>query len=906
MVLRYIYKISTSRLRRANWNLNLSIPEAIQNEEIVSVGENTLIRFVDNLNGTIISDVRNDVRNIEKQIRKIKSMPTSMGNRNQIKKLYERRYKKLFIKDYVSIVIDNNRDFNRINNSKGFFINGIKYKRLLGTPSGIKKRTIFYVNENMYEELNKRIENGRDLSKEIVPSKLESYKSLVCSSSIPVSNPKGILVVDDCVTEFKANVITIDDTQSDLPVIKHEKDYPITFEESDGYGLISPELSKKWLGEISDEDYVPSGFCIRNSFCKGMVFTFDFQKFGKEVANNFMVRDIWGCERDIRGVDLVLTASMLKLWDSYDSLEHYLSCCEKNGYSFSVTQYAPAQLENERNLNYQFIQSLYLDDQGIEDLIAPTVQEIHDVLGLDYRKSILFLKGKDIDFQKEDDDFIKALMVDRRIINDPFVRSKIRNMIKKRIDEAKVGVLKVSGNFSIVSGDPYSLCQSIFGMKITGLLGAGEFYAKYWTDRGVNRVACFRAPMTCHNNIRILNLKNTQEMQYWYEYMDTVTIFNSWDTTAHALNGLDKDGDIVLTTDNPTILGAIRETDAIFCVQKDAVKKVCTEQDLIQSNKNGFGDEIGVTTNHITSMFDVLANFEEDSVEYKEVMNRIMCGQNYQQNAIDKIKGIVCKKMPKEWYNYGSALDKKIVANKKPYFFIYIYPHRKREYKRFVKKANLNCLMRFGVGSEELLGMEIKNKEQQMYMGSYYARIPVSISNSIMNKICWRVEREFDFYRPTRAKDKFNSCILKTDKGYTKGRYGAIKELYGSYIKKAERYSVLSKLKKMDADEQRMHREIFKEEFKSLAYGLCNDAEELCNIVVDICYKSNKSKQFVWDICGDVIIRNLLKNNNYQVAYPVLDENGDIKFGGENFSMRREVVDAINLERKGSVGSGIG
>ena len=61
------------------------------------------------------------------------------------------------------------------------------------------------------------------MSKEIVPSKLESYKSLVCSSSIPVSNPKGILVVDDCVTEFKANVITIDDTQSDLPVDKARK-----------------------------------------------------------------------------------------------------------------------------------------------------------------------------------------------------------------------------------------------------------------------------------------------------------------------------------------------------------------------------------------------------------------------------------------------------------------------------------------------------------------------------------------------------------------------------------------------------------------------------------------------------------------------------------------------------------
>ena len=900
MIQRYIYKISTGRLRRANWNLNLTIPEAIQNEEIVSVGENTLIRFVDNLNGTITSSMRGNVRKIEQQIGKIKVLPTTVGNRNKIKNLYKRRYELLFIKDYVAIVIDNNRDFNRINNTKGFFINGIKFKRLLGTPSGIKKRTIFYVNECMYDELNKRIENGRDLSKEIVPSKLESYKSLVCSSSIPVSNPKGILVVDDCVTEFKANVITIDDTQSDLPVIKHEKDYPTTFEESDGYGLISPELSKKWLGEISDEDYVPSGFCIRNSFCKGMVFTFDFQKFGKEVANNFMVRDIWGCERDVRDVDLVLTASMLKLWDSYDSLEHYLSCCEKNGYSFSVTQYAPAQLENERNLNYQFIQSLCLDDQGIEELIAPTVQEIHDVLGLDYRKSILFLKGKDIDFQKEDDDFIKALMVDKRIINDPFVRSKIRNMIKKRIDEAKVGVLKVSGNFSIVSGDPYSLCQSIFGIKITGLLGAGEFYAKYWTDRGVNKVACFRAPMTCHNNIRILNLKNTQEMQYWYEYMDAVTIFNSWDTTAHALNGLDKDGDIVLTTDNPTILGAIRETDAIFCVQKDAVKKVCTEQDLIQSNKNGFGDEIGVTTNHITSMFDVLANFEEDSAEYKEVMNRIMCGQNYQQNAIDKIKGIICKKMPMEWYDYRSALsnefNRQIVANKKPYFFIYIYPKRKRDYKRFVSQANLNCLMRFGVRSEELLGMEVKDKEQQMYAEHYYAKIPVSISKSIMNKVCWRIEQEFDFCRPKDTETQFDSCILKTEKGYSKGRYNAIKKLYGNYIEKMQRHLTLSRLMRTDADEQKIHREIFKEEFRSRAYGLCNDAEELCNIIVDICYKGNKSKQFAWDICGDVIIKNLLKNNDYSVAYPVPDENGDIEFGGDKFTIKKEVIDEISFK----------
>ena len=93
------------------------------------------------------------------------------------------------------------------------------------------------------------------------------------------------------------------------------------------------------------------------------------------------------------------------------------------------------------------------------------------------------------------------------MINDPFVRSKIHQMIKKKINDAKIGVLNCKGNFQIISGDPYGLCQSIFGLEVTGLLKAKEFYSKYWTDRRVNKVVSFRAPMTSHNNIRLLNFK---------------------------------------------------------------------------------------------------------------------------------------------------------------------------------------------------------------------------------------------------------------------------------------------------------------------------------------------------------------------------------------------------------------
>ena len=69
--------------------------------------------------------------------------------------------------------------------------------------------------------------------------------------------------------------------------------------------------------------------------------------------------------------------------------------------------------------------------------------------------------------------------------------------------------------------------------------------------------------MTCHNNIRLLCMRDTEEMRDWYRYLTTVTIFNAWDTAAHALNGLDKDSDSCLLTDNPILVENTREDPAI-------------------------------------------------------------------------------------------------------------------------------------------------------------------------------------------------------------------------------------------------------------------------------------------------------------------------------------------------------
>lgn len=911
---RFIYKIHTSRLKKSNWNLNVSIQEAQRFEELVPLSESTTIRFIDMENDLNNQKIYSLVKSLEKQIKNIKKQPTSIENRRAIKFLYDTKYEQLIIKDYICLVMDSNSDYDRANRKKGFYINGIKYKELLGTTGGIKNSVIVYISEKLHNQIENRINNGRNPNKEFVPAKLAAYRALTCSSSIPVSSPKGVLVVKDCITKFNARVIKIDDTKSEYPIKTISDNEPIELVDSDGYGLICPNLSKRWTKELGD-DYISSGFCIRNAFCKGMVFTFDYELWAKEMNNgNYMVEDTWGNWVDVRTVEIILTISMLKLWDSYDNIEHYLECCNTNGYTFSVTKNTPKKLENQRETNYQFLQSLYLNSDMIDDLVKPTIKEIRDVMSEDYRKSILFLKGTHLDtmkFKSEECDFIKALMIDKRMIKDPYVLNKIHTMIKKKITEAKIGVLKVQGNYSIISGDPYSLVQSIFGHEVKGLLEKGEFYSHYWNELKVDKVACFRAPMTCHNNVRVLNLKNTKDMQKWYKHMTTVTIFNSWDTTTHALNGADKDSDAVFQTNNETILQAIIPTDAIFCVQKSAKKTVPTAEDFTKSNKDGFGDEIGTVTNHITSMFDVLARYEIGSKEYEEIMYRIMCGQNYQQNAIDKIKGIVCKPMPKCWYDNREntikdddfeevkkvkLFNQSIVADKNPEFFKYIYPHRMKAYKSYIDKTSKNCLMRFSMTLSELIEKQNKSDDEELFLKWYYIKMPLSQSNSVMNKICWRIEKEFDGYKPS-LNSNFDYTILKTDKQYTKGRYSAIKKLYAEYNDKLRVQSQLYHSQKIEKEERQTLKKMFGEQFKIQAYELCNDAEELCNIVIDLCYKNNNSKQFAWDICGDIIINNLLKNNNYSISYPILDSTGDIEFGGEKFSMiTMEVKNEDNLE----------
>src|SRR5690606_1670400 len=139
--------------------------------------------------------------------------------------------------------------------------------------------------------------------------------------------------------------------------------------------------------------------------------------------------------------------------------------------------------------------------------------------------------------------------------------------------------------------------------------------------------------------------------------------------------------------------------------------------------------------------------------------------QNYQQNAIDKTKGVESKDMPKSWWNkheikiqYHDEWRKKgkhdvlvkadtpeviklkqyqrsILADRKTYFMIYIYSDEMAKWKKYIDAVDRNCIRRFGYKYNDLLEMNDNSsvEEYTAFINEVKKQSPCLLSNSVMN-----------------------------------------------------------------------------------------------------------------------------------------------------------------------------
>ena len=81
-------KINSSRFRKANWNLTLDLRDAIRNGEVVTLAESQCLRWIDQINGTSTSELQEQVKQIRKKIKMLKSDSQDQEAIEQVKSLY--------------------------------------------------------------------------------------------------------------------------------------------------------------------------------------------------------------------------------------------------------------------------------------------------------------------------------------------------------------------------------------------------------------------------------------------------------------------------------------------------------------------------------------------------------------------------------------------------------------------------------------------------------------------------------------------------------------------------------------------------------------------------------------------------------------------------------------------------
>lgn len=521
----YIIKLDSARLKEHNFKIKeLPIERARLNGELVQISNSQLVRTIYEVKNKPFSQY--DLDSLLEERDYLKKKRNGRGNRERILKLNKEIDDMLFIPELVSIEFSDRRHFLNILRKGGFFVNNKKYVPFMSSAGQIRRSSSLFIDSELKEKLDTIFNNGRNFEKEIVPAKFSAYFALYSSSSFPVSFPR-IAVVSDLIlkTIRRVDYSKYVDEKTD-PIIE-EQEMEIEANAFDGSGLMTPQYAGQIAKDL-DMDYIPSSAIIRAPFMKGLLVTFDLYDFARNVAEKDFLTDIYGNKVNIHEVDCVISQSMFKLWDSYSSTEQYVSNCFSNNLSFGVSKLSPKEDKNHCRSSYQFLQVLNLDEKDVEEICKPTLEWIDSVAGGDLSRSLLFSLGEtkfDKGWFSKVEPVVQALLLENSLINDKYVINHFERAVAKKKNDAKIGRLVFSGNYSTMIADPYLQACHIFGIELKPLLNDGEHYSSYWLERDVGQVIGIRSPIVHSSEVNVLNLKNSEELKYWYKWLKSGIVF---------------------------------------------------------------------------------------------------------------------------------------------------------------------------------------------------------------------------------------------------------------------------------------------------------------------------------------------------------------------------------------------
>lgn len=378
--------------------------------------------------------------------------------------------------------------------------------------------------------------------------------------------------------------------------------------------------------------------------------------------------------------------------------------------------------------------------------------------------------------------------------------------------------------------------------------------------------------------------------------------------------GIQVDGDIVLTTNNNTFIkGSNKHRTNVIMYEKQPTKMHrISISNFVQTDLRGFGTKVGSFSNTAVIIETMKALFTkpEQQEQREELQTRKKLLREIVGAEIDKIKGSAPPVLPSKWKKFekikpedddATRAEKykhnSMVISKKPYFFRYLYPELNKKFKQFEKTYNDIAKYSFGIKMKKLLAKPDKSEEELRLVKRYHKFSPLINSNCTMNILC----REFEDVDFNIQYDKGCKSMLPTFEDEFECKEETllvVRNLYRKYCnKKASTY-----VSNYFAEESTNEDDEDAREFRFSIFDAIRDEinEEYAELNLSpkegLFYIGQLSKQyakfnwaFAWDLLGESILSCIERKTT---LVPV--EDGE----GREYLGRKYVLKEFNFAEK--------
>ncbi|WP_139692517.1 hypothetical protein [Sporolactobacillus terrae] len=712
----------------------------------------------------------------------------------------------------------------------------MKHYRYLSSGSGqIKDKKMVVIEQKAFESIKNSLMCGLTIDEinqkgGVNPNKLNSYLSLAASASAPWEEfpIDDVLVVPDYSTKVSDTFDLInkvekekeikDKKTSEKTIVKYlqlseniqkGEEKTVSVDSFDGFGIVDPEIAD----EISDI------FILRAPWCKGLLASVPFMDYFENLPEakdgHLIVKDAWGDDYDIfeHKPKIIMTDSQLKMRKYYDSLDDFKKRFNDNNCLAGIA--SVNDIRNRVNLNYQFLQTLDLTDDELNELIKP-LKDIIRKINVGDNETMLKVIGATQNQKEIKDSHVKAVSLYHNLLRDPFIKKLIKDTKDAMIKDVLGGTFKIDGYRNVfilpdvvnfMSRIVYDEEHAEFAIEKNQVI-----FDKYEPGTTVD---VLRSPHLYVEHA-LQTVSRVEEKYKKYFCKDGLYISNK--SSISLLIMCDYDGDHVSVTNNRILIDAAKRKIEKFNIHPLYYEMFSSEPEQIDNEvigknlKVAYGQNIGIISNAISKILNG-KNPDMQAVRLLTAKNNF---------TIDFAKTLTNVELPESAKKY---LNNSI---KLPHFFIYAKDKNGSQVVRRSKSTvnRIERLMKDPIFTEN---------EKRIYRNiAFKDSVPMYNYRKMISK-----NRRWNDLVAEEIRKKYNEANSKKLKSMPKDGENHTAKYFCEKLKN-ELIEIVKNDKKSFLDEDVI--------------------KYTCDILIKYLYddKKSKSKDTLWKMFGDQIVENII------------------------------------------------